>query len=423
MIALFASLGALLGATDPHGNEHEAPPPAWIYCTTNSYEIAQGGIQESEHPIARALEKAGPGTVVYLDLGNYGPFTIGFDTTADNNAITKGGAPSFPIVVDAAPGTRIVGRGGEAISITQDRRNANITFKNLTIVPGERAGIMFYRQGGGKVHRGYSFEDCHIKGQWDPFTGEGRKTKWGVWGHSLANFRYVGVREPARISRIANEHAFYLQNHKGPITIENVEAKYIGRCFAQFTARKSEGKPGSGDITIRNCVAVDCGIAPMDGWKGGSAFTFAGRLDCTILLERNVYRAGFRSEIRKLTLPDIPYGTGALVAWQAGEPMPNGTLLLRDNHFSFAKDCGDRPVVSVGGTRKVLLMGTNTFVSGGEQPALSIDPINEADGELTSPPNGHIYVSPQTKIEGPFLIRGQKPTPKQLEKLQRQGSR
>ena len=58
MIALFASLGALLGATGPHGNESEAPPPAWIYCTTNSYEIAQGGIQESEHPIARAVVAA-----------------------------------------------------------------------------------------------------------------------------------------------------------------------------------------------------------------------------------------------------------------------------------------------------------------------------------------------------------------------------
>lgn len=419
MIALYAILGGLLGAVAPHDHETEAPAPTWIHCTTNSFEVAAGEIQESEHPIARALANAGPGTVIFLDFGDYGPFTIGFNSTAENNAITKGGAPNAPIVIDAVPGTRVIGRSGEAISITQDRRNANITFKNLTIVPGSRAGIMFYRLGGGKAHRGYSFEDCHIKGQWDPLTGQGRQVKWGVWGHSLANFRFVGVREPALITRIPGEHAFYLQNHQGPITIENVEAKYIGRCFAQFTARRSEGKPGKGDITIRDCVAVDCGIAPMDGWKGGSAFTFAGRLDCTILLERNVYRAGFRPEIRKLTLEGVPYGTGALVAWQAGEPLPNGTLLLRDNNFAFAEGCGDRPVVSVGGTRKVLMLGTNSFTSGGEQPALSIDPINEWDGKLTSPPIGHIYVSDQNKIEGPVLMRGKPPTPKQVEQLQR----
>ena len=66
---------------------------------------------------------------------------------------------------------------------------------------------------------------------------------------------------------------------------------------------------------------------------------------------------------------------------------------------------------------------TNTFVSGGEQPALSIDPVNEWDGKLTSPPIGHVYVSPQNKIEGPVLIRGKKPSPQQVEKLQRQGKR
>ena len=123
-----------------------------------TFVSAGGGIERTNHPIAQALSKAGPGTVVFLDPGNYRPFTIGFNSNDPSNAITKGGAPNNPIVIDAAPGSKVVGTSGEAISVTQDRRNANITFlgtdpdghadnawKTVRVLDGMGGGSLFVK--------------------------------------------------------------------------------------------------------------------------------------------------------------------------------------------------------------------------------------------------------------------------------------
>ncbi len=394
--------------------------PAWIRCTPGSVQRAGRAPKRSPNPIADALDSAGPGTIVHLDPGDYEPFTIGFRSNSPANANTSGGAQDAPLIVQGTEGVRIVGGIGDAIAIDQATPNGWITFRDITIVPGQRSGVLFYKRSDRRIHQGYSFENCDILGQFNALNGKGKRSKWGVWGHRLADFRFVGVDKPARIERIAGEHAFYLQNPAGSILIENVHAFELGRTFCQFTARSQEGPPGTGDITVRNCEVEDACIASGDGYKGGSAFTIAGRLNGLILFENNVYRAGFRSKYLKLTERNVPFGTGAFMAWEAAPEGRNGTLILRNNDFRFAKDCGDRPVVSIGGCERVLVVGQNRFESGGEQPAIDLDPVTPR-GRMKSTPNGRVYLAPQTKVRGKVLLRGKLPTEEEREQLNRRG--
>jgi hypothetical protein len=405
-------LALLLAAARPG----EPPLAARIHATPTSVEVAGEAPRPSENPIADALERAGPGALVMLDPGDYPPFTIGFGRDTPSNADTSGGLPGRPIVVQGNGLVRVIGRD-DTIAIDQRRANGHITFRDLTIVPGTRAGVIFYRQQGEAVHAGYTFEDCHVLGDWDALRSRGVRSKWGVWGHNLADFRFAGTRAPARIERIALEHAFYLQNHRGPITIENVRARELGRTFVQITARASEGLPGRGDVTLRECEVEDAGIAAGDAFKGGSAFTFAGRIEGTILVERCRYRAGFREPLRALTARGVPYGTGALVAWQAGESEPNDTLILRDVCFELAPGCGDRPVVAIGGCRNVFVLGECELVSGGREPALALDPVEL--GRLVSPPNGRVVLAPETRLSGRLTLRGREATKAEREALER----
>ena len=400
-----------------------APAPLVIRCTPATIEVIQQGGRKGtperiKNPIAEALVKAEPGTTIWLEPGDYPPFTIGFQSHSPANAAIAGGQPGNPIVVaGSAPGVRIVGSEGDTIAIDQRVPNGWITFKNLTIVPGQRAGVMFYQRGDGRLHQGYTFEDCHILGDYDTTTGEGKRAKWGVWGQNLADFRFAGVDAPARIENISEEHAFYLQNVQGAVTIENVHARDLGRTFCQFTAR-TDGRPGRGDVIVKNCVVEDACIAKADGFKGGSAFTICGRMQGAFLFEGNVYKAGFRPERLRFTLSGKPYGTGAFTAWEESMAGPTAALVLRDNDFSFAPGCGDRPVVSIGGCTRVLVVGENRFVSGGEQQALALDPVNQ-QGKPMSSPNGSIYLAPATKVGGELSWLGKKPSEEQLAKLQK----
>jgi hypothetical protein len=372
-----------------------------------------------QNPIAEALSRAGPGTTIFLAPGDYPAFTIGFQSHSPANAATSGGERGRPIVVQGqGPGVRVVGREGDTIAIDQRVPNGWITFRNLTIVPGKRAGVMFYQRKDGRLHEGYVFEDCHILGEFERARGKGRRTRWGVWGQMLADFRFAGVEGPARIENISDEHAFYLQNVQGSITIENVHAKDLGRTFCQFTARALEGPPARGDVTVRNCRIADACIAQMDGYKGGSAFTLSGRSECTFVFEGNVYEAGFAQGSQSFTLAGQPYGTGAFAAWEETRAGPNGTLILRDNRFVFAPGCGDRPVVSIGGCRRVLVLGANEFVSGGTQPALALDPA-DASGRTLSSRNGSVYLAPATRLGGALTLRGGVPTAEERLQLAR----
>ncbi len=388
----------------------------------NNAQGKPGAPQKIKNPIAEALSKATPGSTILLDPGDYPPFTIGFQSNSPANTTTSGGQPGMPIVVEGkGPGVRILGVEGDTIAIDQRLPNGWITFRNLTIVPGKRAGVMFYQRKDGKLHQGYSFEDVHILGAFDPATGQGKRSKWGVWGQMLSDFRFAGVSAPARIENISEEHAFYLQNVQGSITIENVHARDLGRTFCQFTARPGDGPVGRGDVIVRDCLVEDACIAQADGFKGGAAFTICGRMQGTFLFENNVYKSGFRKERQRFTLPGQPYGTGAFTAWEEGKAGPTATLVLRDNEFAFAPGCGDRPVVSIGGCSKVLIVGQNRFTSGGVQPALSLDPTNQ-QGRPASTPNGSVFLAPATEIKGEVRLLNKPATRDELARLQKKPS-
>ncbi|MEQ1894126.1 MAG: hypothetical protein ABL998_16415 [Planctomycetota bacterium] len=398
------------------------PVPGVIFCTETTvlFQGQKGPPQKVRNPIAEALTKAKPGETIWLDPGVYPAFTIGLRSNSPANAATKGGTREQPIVIQGqGPGVQIVGAEGDTIGIDQAIPNGWITFRNLVIVPGKRSGVLFYQRGDGRLHEGYAFEDVHILGAFDFDTGQGKRTKWGVWGQALTDFRFVGVSAPAQIQRISEEHAFYLQNCQGPITIENVFAQDLGRTFCQFTNRSGDGAVGKGDVIVKDCVVEDACIAQGDGFKGGSAFTICGRHEGTFLFEHNVYRAGFRKERLRFTKPGVPYGTGAFMAWEADRAGLNGTLVLRDNEFRFAPGTGDRAVVSIGGCRQVLVLGANQFVSGGEQPALALDPLNP-QGRPVSTPNQTVFVAPATKLTGKLELRGGVPSAEELAHLHRE---
>jgi len=404
MILVVTAILALLGPQEQSVSQQT--PRLVIDCTPRSIQVPGQPAVVSANPIASALRLAGPGSMVRLAQGDYPGFTLGFNNRAKNNAKTAGGAPGAPVVVQGQGRVRLLPMGrGDTISIHQDVANGHFVFRNLEIIPGSRAGVLFFIQPAGRVHRDFAFEDCHILGSWDHRTGKGATSKWGIWAHSLDGFRFEGVNLPSRVERIRWEHGFYIENPCGPVTIANVRAKELGRTFCQFTAREKEGPPGSGPITVRDCVVSDCGLSRGDAFKGGTAFTLAGRITGTTLIERNTYRAGFDPSLRGLTHGGAPYGTGALVAWQGGERVPNGVLVLRDNDFAFAPGCGDRPVVSLGGCRRVVMAGSNRFSSGGNAPALAIDPV-DGRGRLTSSPLGRLHVDDATVVEGGWTVRG-----------------
>jgi hypothetical protein len=354
--------------------------------------------------LAQALTRARPGALIELGSGDYPGIGIGYQKETHWSAQTSGGTRAQPILVVGRGKVRI-GGDSDAITVTQQIKNGFITFQNLELTPGYRSAVLF--AGGSSpdwVHEGYRFLDCDIVGRWDHLSDSGESSKWGVWGQALKDFEFRGVKRPARIVDLRREHAFYLQNLRGDVLIENVEAQRLGRTFVQFTARPKEGPPSQGDITIRNCRVEDCCIAAGDNYKGGSAFTFAGRHEGTILLAGNRYRSGFVPALRKLTRNGSPFGTGALVAWDGGGQMPNGRLVFVDNDFEMASGCGDRPLLAIGACTAVEFMGTNRFVAGANPAAIDFEPLSDSRPEGS--PIGALSISEETVIQGRQRWRG-----------------
>ena len=421
-LALLLALSSLALAADAQrGRGSQVQRTAeFITCTPGSVQVAGARPAPSKNPIAEALELAGPGSVITVRPGDYPGFQIGFKQDKPWVARTSGGLPGRPIIVRGEGGVVIRPRPGvhDTISITQDIKNGHITFQNMEIEPGERAGIMFFKQGN-KGHDGYHFEDVDIIGSWDHVANSGKKSKWAVWGHSLRDFQYKGVTRLARIENIRLEHAFYLQNLKGNVLLERIAAKRLGRTFCQFTARAKDGPVGVGNIVVRECEVEDIGLSPWDDHKGGSAFTVAGRVKGNVLFENNTYRAGFDRALRRLTRRGAPYGSGAMALWDGGERVPNGRITLRGNHFEFAEGCGDRPVVTIGGCEEILILEGNQFVTGGNYAALSLDPTKNGKpgGALVSKANGTVYIDKRSTFVGGVEIRGREATEHQLRAL------
>jgi hypothetical protein len=402
-LATLSLLSVLSPAAAPGANGTAATTPLPRIVATPTTIVVEGQQQKAKNPIAAAIRNAKPGDIVQIQQGVYPPFTIGFKKDAPWNA-KNSGRPGQPITVRGVGTVRIApGKSGDTIAISQQVPCGHFVFENLQIEPGNRAGIMFYKASGKQVYDGFKFYDCDILGSWDHLTARGGNSKWGVWGHSLKNFEFVGKKRPAEIKDIRHEHGFYLQNPKGDMLIENVHASRLGRTFCQFTARKGDGAIGVGNITVRNCVVEDVALAAGDNYKGGSAFTVAGRLTGTILFEGNSYRAGFDRSLHRLTGRGAPYGTAAFVAWD-NRSGANGLLILRSNKFQMAPGCGDRPVVSIGGCREVRFEGRNHIVAGAAKTALEIDPLN-GKGKPSNTPVAKVSVAPSTTVEGGAIKR------------------
>lgn len=406
----FVALALSLGRADA-AQEPPQPPPRGsmtgiVQCAPTWVQLDDGRRLETPYPLARALEFAAPGAVIDLLPGEYPPLQIGFANQDPANARTAGGSKGLPVVVRGRGGVTITPQGrGDTIGINNQIASSHIRFENLTIAAGSRSAVMFYDLANDRRHEGFHFIDCTIDGGWNHLGGGGgTSSKWGVLGHDLADFVFAGRDRRAVVRDVRLEHAFYLQSPRGDITIENVDAKRLGRCFVQITARARSGPPGRGLIRIRNNVVADTGLSDWDNYKGGTAFTFAGGLrHCTILVERNTYRAGFEPELRRLTAPGVPYGTGALVAWDGGEAQPNGFLILRGNDFRFAEGCGDRPVVAIGACERVVVEADNVFVAGAFGVALDVEPqvVGERSGTRL---NGRVLIAAGVELEGELRI-------------------
>ena len=169
MVLALLLLFLLGGAVLPEKPSASGPAPAtWIHCTADSIELPDQKPEKAQNPIAAALAKAKPGTVIHLDPGDYPAFTIGFQSNSPANAVTKGGEPGNPVVVEGTGTVRVLGVQSDAIAIDQRFPNGWITFRHLEIVPGERSGVNFYPRTDGRIHQGFTFEDCNILGRYDP---------------------------------------------------------------------------------------------------------------------------------------------------------------------------------------------------------------------------------------------------------------
>jgi hypothetical protein len=379
-----------------------------LACTPTTVSADGAPPTSAANPIAQALRLAAPGATIDLAAGDYPAFGIGFDNKNDaSNAPIPGGTQGQPIVVRGGPGVRVVPQGkGDTISICQQIACGYVEFEDLVIVPGTRAGVIFYRSGEGQVHRGFAFRDCDILGEYDHARASGPASKWGVSAHQIADFEWRGVRRASRIENIKDEHAFYLQNTLGDVTIENVEAKRLGRTFVQLVARSHEGPAATGTVTIRKCKVDDAGIAAGDAYKGGSAITIAGTgPQCTVRIEQNVVRAGFDPALLKLTKSGEPYGSGACVVWDGGDTRGNGSVTVARNEFVFAPGCGDRPLASFASCTNLRLDG-NVFRAGNPKVAsLAVDPHDEF-GRPKSRANGKVALGAANELAGALEIAG-----------------
>ncbi len=394
------------------------PKEAWVFrCTAGSVSY---GVEfhKVANPIAFALSRAGPGSTIVLAAGTYPPFSIGANTRSPHDGSTSGGQRGRPIVIEGNGRATIHARGGaDTIFVSQRQKNGYIHFRNLTIVPGYRAGVMFAIGG---VHEGFEFTDCNIRGSWNHVERKGHPSKWGVWGRGLKEFVFRGRRDYAEVRNIRDEHGFYLQNLQGDVTIEKVRGMALGRTFFQLTARKGDGPVGTGNVTLRDCFVADVCIAPGDAYKGGSAITIGGRHNGVIRVEGCTVRAGFNEAFLPLRLPGQPYGTGALVVVDGGESPPNGTLIIEDSTFEFAEGCGDRPLASIGGCRQVSIRGECRFASGSPFSALALDPMRDPLGlALVSRANGKVTIDSRTRFVGKVEIRGEVASPEAIAELGR----
>lgn len=307
----------------------------WICTPTTVTRVATGEQWTKDKSVEFAYGQSVPGDVILLEAGDYKKFEI-------NKAWQDGQALTW--IKARTPGTARILRHSVGGSATLDLKKAGyVVFQGLDIKPSDQAAVLCAQN---LTIPQITFVNCTVSGDWDWISRTGARAKWGVLGWQLSGFTWLG----GRIENLSDEHAFYLHNCEGDVTIADVRVSRLGRTLVQIVARSTEskGNEGRGRITVRNVEASDCCLE--GNASGGSALTFAGRHRDPILVTDTVIRAGFDAALNdafgKVT------ATGAFVSHFGGgsDQVPNGPITLHRCVLEIAPGGGDRTHLSVAAT-------------------------------------------------------------------------
>ena len=308
--------------------------------------------------------KAGPGDVIQVSG------TVRHAALSANPQATGTG----PIVI-RGPATLQMNPSGGSDTLSF-KRVGPTRIENLILEPDDRAAVMFNTK---TRYRGIHFIQCKVglasgKG-WNPETNTGFKAKWGFLSYELDDFRFEG----GEVIGIGKEHCFYHHNphaqspNQNAILIRDATLKWAGRTAVQVVARAHEGVAGQGNVTIDNCQIED--VCLEDG-GGGSALTFRGNLDGTVLVRNTSVHLGGNPRLDPKLGRNI---TGALVMDTGSGSKGHGTreLIIENCHFEIGpaytgKGSARRNNVDISQVRKLKIIGTTILNHPGSAGALHI---------------------------------------------------
>ncbi len=217
------------------------------------------------------------------------------------------------------------------------------TFQDIIFTGDDMSALASERPASDRFsfHQGFRdlwFFDCHVEGGWNPLLGTGTTGKWGILNYEMGRSAEDApgwVWKGGSMEGVFQEHFHYFHNVQGDVWIGGkgphrpLRARWAGRTFFQMANRRGEGPAGYGNLTFRDIVVED---TCLEDGGGGSAFSFHGRHQGTILLERVKVRLGANPELPEPWNRNI---TGALVAFAGGDTggAPNGDLVVRQCDF------------------------------------------------------------------------------------------
>jgi hypothetical protein len=220
-----------------------------------------------------------------------------------------------------------------------------------------------------------------------------------VLSYQLDNFLYQG----GEVVGIGKEHCFYHHNPNAltprspAIVHRNVTMKWAGRTAIQVVSRVHEGPGGQGNVLIENCRIED---VCLEDQGGGSALTFRGNLDGTVLIRQTRVHLGGNPRLHPSVGRNI---TGALVMDCGSGTGGRGTrdLFIDGCHFEVGphyvgKGSARRPNLQISDVGKVILKETTVRNHPGAAAALSI--------ELAS--IGELLLDAGNKVIGDCILPG-----------------
>ena len=332
-------------------------PPDWILSPNAILETSTGFVTATDNPIQDCIgadqwSSSGKnrdsmftrGDVIELGQGDYHHFRItlstdmipGVEKVTDPSHVDWGRDPQT--IIRAPQGATILNNPVGGSQTLYLEWGGAFSFEGLTFTGDDLMGVGSERPSSARFdyHQGFrdfEFINCSIAGGWNAESWvEEPKNKWGVLNYEMGqSARGVPgwIWKGGEIWGIWDEHGNYFHNTIGDVLIEDLKIKWCGRTAFQFANRIEEGPAGVGDWTFRDVDVED--VCLQDG-GGGSAFSFNGRHEGTIFLERVKVYLGANPN---LAAPRNKNITGALVV-HAGEDtndLPNGHVIVSDCDF------------------------------------------------------------------------------------------